>query len=190
MTPADLGRDLDVAGLLALLRSPAAADHDGEAVTVAQHSLQCAMLLRQRIPDDEELHVAGLVHDLGTVLEPDRPATHAATGAAAVRAVLGDRVARLVAQHDRAKRYLVSTDREYRARLSDRSIETLTAQGGPMDVDACAIFASSRDFASCIELRRADDDAKVPGRDVGDVDDWRQVIERVARVRSPGPVDG
>ena len=45
---------------------------------------------------DPTLQVAGLVHDVGTVLWPDRPRTHARAGAAAVAPLLGDRVAGLV----------------------------------------------------------------------------------------------
>src|SRR5579859_4284388 len=87
---------------------------DGELVDVLAHSLQCAAILVNREPDDRELHLAGLVHGIGTLLTPDRPATHAATGGAAVRPLLGDRCADLVAHHDQAKRYLVTVDPAYR----------------------------------------------------------------------------
>ena len=103
------------------------------------------------------------MHDIGTALVPDAPDRHARIGADAVRPLLGARVARLVAGHAEAKRYLVAVDAEYRASLSARSIVTLAAQGGPLDERAAAAFARGRDAGDLVELRRADDAAKVPG---------------------------
>jgi len=170
----------DVEGLLAILRSPAASAHDGEPVSIVEHSLQCAAILRVAHPEDEALQVAGLVHDLGTVLEPDHPERHAATGAGAVRPLLGGRVGALVADHDRAKRYLVAVDTTYRSQLTGRSIETLAVQGGPLGDVERATFERSPHLDACLALRRADDHAKTPGIEAGAVDDWRAVAERVS----------
>lgn len=149
---------------------------DEEDVGLTAHSLQCAALLAERAPDDHELQLAGLVHDVGTILAPDRPETHAATGAAAVAPLLGRRVAWLVAWHADAKRYLVTTDPAYRERLSGRSIVTLAAQGGDMDDEALAALAAAPDLDALLCLRRADDDAKVPGRVVPGLDHWRPLL--------------
>ena len=46
---------------------------DVEDVDLLAHALQCAQLLRDVAPDDVELQVAGLVHDVGTALVPDAP---------------------------------------------------------------------------------------------------------------------
>jgi predicted HD phosphohydrolase len=156
---------------------------DGELVNVLAHSLQCAAILATREPDDVELQIAGLVHDIGTLLQPDHPATHAATGAAAVRPLLGDRCADLVAAHDQAKRYLVTVDPAYRRALSTRSIETLRAQGGLFDPQERAAFASLDCFRSALALRRADDAAKVPGRSVPGLDAWREALSARSRRR-------
>lgn len=157
------------------------ADLDEENVDLLAHSLQCADLLAASAPGDVELQVAGLVHDVGTILEPGRPATHSATGAAAVEALLGDRVAALVGGHDTAKRYLVVADADYRACLSERSVDTLAAQGGPLTDDERAAFEASPHFEALVALRRADDAAKVPERDVPGLGTWRARIEQVAR---------
>jgi predicted HD phosphohydrolase len=149
---------------------------DEEDVDLLAHSLQCVALLAERAPDDRELQLAGLVHDVGTILEPDAPATHAATGAAAVAPLLGRRVAWLVSWHAEAKRYLVTTDPEYRARLSERSVVTLAAQGGPLDDDAVAALAAAPDLEALLTLRRADDDAKVPDLPVPTLDAWRPLL--------------
>ncbi len=161
-----------------------ASAHDGEAVDLLDHMLQCAALLEDTEPDDLELQIAGLVHDLGTVLEPNGPSTHAVTGAAAVQPLLGERVAELVAGHDHAKRYLVSADPEYCAQLSEASVATLSLQGGAMDETARTQFETGAHFHALVTLRRADDAAKTPGRIVPGLDAWRPKLERFARTRS------
>jgi predicted HD phosphohydrolase len=156
---------------------------DGETVTLLAHALQCAQLLEASDPDDTELQVAGLVHDIGTTIEPNQPATHATTGARAVRALLGDRVADLVGRHDEAKRYLVTVDTAYRGRLSARSIETLADQGGLLDDAGRATFEASPGLEACVALRRADDDAKVPGLPTRRLETWRPAVDSLASRR-------
>lgn len=154
---------------------------DDEALDLLAHGLQCAALLAERAPTDPELQVAGLVHDVGSVLEPSRPKTHAATGAHMVEPVLGRRVAALVGGHDRAKRYLVTSDPGYRALLSPGSVFTLGEQGGPMDDRECADFEADADYDALVMLRRADDEAKVAGRRVPALETWRAAAEEIAR---------
>jgi predicted HD phosphohydrolase len=169
----------DVSQLFAILEEGARMD-DGEVVDVLAHSLQCAALLATAAPDDLELQVAGLVHDVGTMLEPDRPATHAATAERAVTPLLGARVGQLVGLHDVAKRYLVTVDSEYRAQLSERSIDTLAAQGGELDESERAALEDSSLFKDLIALRRADDGAKVVGLAVAPLASWRDAVDSVA----------
>ncbi|HEX4493230.1 MAG TPA: HD domain-containing protein [Acidimicrobiia bacterium] len=156
---------------------------DEEDVDLLAHALQCATGLRASAPDDVELQVAGLVHDIGTALVPDAPDVHARIGADAVRTLLGARVARLVAGHAEAKRYLVSVDTAYRDALSARSVVTLAAQGGPLDERAAAAFARGRDADALVALRRADDAAKVPGADAGTLDAWRAAVTALTASR-------
>lgn len=174
--PTDI-RDVDA--LLDVLSSPDAPD-DGESLSLLAHHLQTAALLERDAPDDLELQVAGLVHDIGTVLEPDTPLTHARAGGDAVRALLGDRIAELVTQHDHAKRYLVTTDPTYVTALSDVSIATLEVQGGPMDAAARERFEAHPDFAALVILRRADDAAKVPGKPVPPLETWRDRLNSLS----------
>jgi predicted HD phosphohydrolase len=145
---------------------------DEERVDLLDHSLQCASLLREQFPDDRELQLAGLVHDVGTILVPDDPAGLASTGAAAVAPLLGRRVAWLVSWHADAKRYLVTTDPEYRARLSERSLVTLEQQGGPMGATEVAALTAAPDVDALLALRWADDDAKVVGASPAPLDTW------------------
>jgi predicted HD phosphohydrolase len=154
--------------------------NDGEVVDVLAHSLQCAALLASAAPDDFVLQIAGLVHDIGTVLKPNQPATHAATSERAVTPLLGARVGQLVGLHDVAKRYLVTVDPEYRAQLSTRSIDTLATQGGELDESERSALEESSVFTDLIALRRADDGAKVVGLAVAPLSSWRDAVDSVA----------
>ena len=141
-------------------------EFDAEPVDVCTHGLQCAALLETEAPDDIELQIAGLFHDLGSALAPGRSATHARTGAAAVAPLVGVRVARLVTGHDDAKRYLVTTEAHYRELLSPQSLATLRVQGGLMDPVERAAFERRPDFAAVLTLatRRRPSEGRRPAR--------------------------
>lgn len=176
-------RIADIHELFELLER-SAQDHDspgveGEAVDQLAHGLQCAYELLLSHPDDDELQIAGLVHDIGHQLVPGDDAGHGIAAAEAVRDLLGDRVATLVELHVPAKRYLVATDPAYRSLLSSVSVRTLGNQGGTMTVDEAADFRRRDGWEDGVALRRADDRAKTPGRVVFELAWWRPVVERV-----------
>lgn len=150
-----------------------------EAVDLLSHGLQCAERLRTWHLDDLELQVAGLVHDIGHQLQPGEDATHGITAAAAVRGILGERVARLIEHHVPAKRYLVTTDARYLSRLSPVSVETLKAQGGLMTHEEILACEQLPDWNAGLELRRADEAAKSPSRVVPGLNSWIPVVAQV-----------
>ena len=156
---------------------------DGDPLPVLDHSLQCAALLEDEFPDDLELQVAGLVHDVGHRIAPGESARHGVIAADAVRSFLGDRVAALVELHVPAKRYLVTVDPRYRDALSDGSTVSLARQGGELSPDEKANLDADPNLAAALSLRRCDERAKVPGLDAGPLDRWRPVVERVAAAR-------
>ncbi|MDQ0994292.1 hypothetical protein [Streptomyces sp. V3I7] len=69
----------------------------------SERALRTAALLRRSRPADKELQVAGLMRDSGRLLGPSEEAEQADRAAAAVRPLLGDRVARLVRHHGMAR---------------------------------------------------------------------------------------
>jgi predicted HD phosphohydrolase len=148
------------------------------------HGLQCAALLERARPDDHELHVAGLVHDLAHPWDSAGQPRHAAMGAAAVRPLLGDRVAALVRGHVPAKRYLVAVNADYFALLSADSVMTLGEQGGAMSPTEVHDFEAQEHWEAMVDLRMADEGAKVSGAVVPDLDHWRQRITEVARAHA------
>ena len=143
------------------------------------HGLQCAAELKAAAPKDVELQIAGLLHDVAH--GPAYAETHHLVGAEAIRGLLGDRVAQLVALHVEAKRYLVSTDPAYRARLSPVSIQTLALQGGDMSDEEVAAFEAQSAWRDGLMLRRADEAAKTPGRVVPGLQAWLPILRDLGR---------
>jgi predicted HD phosphohydrolase len=178
----------DVDALFGALRASADADDEG-GLPILHHCLQCAERLRTSHPDDVELQVAGLVHDLGWLELVDgrwtlrMDASHDRAGRALVAPLLGPRVAALVGSHVAAKRYLLATDDAYATLLSARSEETLGFQGGVMTADEVAGFERRPDRDDLVALRRADDAAKVRGAvpdPLAALDAWRPAVTHVA----------
>ena len=166
--------------LLALLAEGAGV-YDEPDVDGLAHALQCADLLRRESPDDAELAVAGLVHDIADIAYPNDHGDHARRGAALVEPLFGPRVARLVGAHVDAKRYLVATDPDYRGELSPRSSETLALQGDALDAEAITAFAADPDLYAILALRRADERAKDTAAHPPELESWRTLLETVAR---------
>ncbi len=163
-------------------------DDDGDAIDILSHSLQTADRTVELAPADIELQVAALVHDLGHRVPFARDAAdghpvsghavdeHGAAGAALVRGVLGDDIARLVELHVPAKRYLVTTDDRYAALLSDASTMSLARQGGAMTPRERAAFEADPLAERALVLRRADEAAKIDGRATTPLDTWRRRV--------------
>lgn len=163
---------------LGILATTPSADIAG--MTELDHGLQCAALLKAAAPDDLELQVAGLIHDLAHPWdEPGQP-RHAKMGAIAIADLLGDRIADLILGHVPAKRYLTATQPEYLELLSVDSLMTLQAQGGPMTAEEIADFESHPDADSMVLLRIADDRAKTVGTIVPGLDTWVDGIRTLA----------
>lgn len=147
-------------------------DYIGEAISITEHSIQAAHFAAKHSPNDTELIVASLLHDVGHVLGieagfelgmngcgiPD----HEHVGADFL-AKLGfpPRVCKLVRSHVQAKRYLCAKNPEYYTQLSDASKTTLSFQGGPMTVDEVTIFELDPDHQNCLSMRTFDENAKL-----------------------------
>jgi predicted HD phosphohydrolase len=151
------------------------------AVSQLDHALQTAALLTRAHPGDEELAVAGLVHDIGHLLPGSTDETHATDAARWLTPTLGQRVAGAVGLHVEAKRYLVANEPAYQEALGADSVASLVLQGGGMSAEEMAAFARRPGAEDAVALRRADDGAKVSGLEAGGLDDWAPVLRRIAR---------
>jgi len=154
--------------------------YDGEPVSQLEHAVQSAVRAKQERSGDPEFILAAFLHDFGHIYaSPEYPVEsmdgygvwrHEEKGGAVLHALcFSDKVVRLVANHVRAKRYLVSADASYYAQLSDASKITLEKQGGPMTIVEQREFACDPWFELHLNLRRLDEKAKVEGVEVGNL---------------------
>ena len=164
-----------------------------EPVSEFEHALQCATLA-ERDGADEELVVAALLHDFGRLVAEDSELTdslehdgagdnvnrkdHGEVGARALKPYFSDRVVFCVGKHAEAKRYLCTTEPEYRDGLSAGSLATLKKQGGLMSDAELAAFESSSFAADAVRVRRWDDGGKIPGMATRTLSDLLELVGR------------
>jgi predicted HD phosphohydrolase len=166
-------------------RSMVGLPYDGEPVDQLEHALQCAALARAENGTDPEYVVACLLHDIARApavagVAYDEPGGHHGEAAAHwLTPRVGARVAWLAEQHVDAKRYLVATDAGYRDELSAVSKMTLERQGGAMTPAEVAEFQSFPDWREAVALRRLDDQGKIPGLGVPDLESYRPDLSAV-----------
>lgn len=161
-------------------------EYIGEAVSQQEHALQAAQLAAQSGADEETV-LAALFHDIGHLcaLPGAEMMGHAGVkgheriGAAYLRELgFSAKVAALVEAHVMVKRYLTFKDPGYYARLSDASRTTLRYQGGPMDAAEAAAFEGDPLFREKCLLRNWDEEAKVVGWQVPNVEYYRPIVIR------------
>lgn len=178
--------------LFALLTGAGDTKYD-EAVTQLEHALQAASLAEEA-HDDEAVHVAALLHDVGHLLldEHDRHGAfleqdlrHETVGARVLARWFGPEVSGPVALHVKAKRYLVATDPAYASTLSAASTRSLQLQGGAMAPRETEAFLRLPHAQVAVALRRWDDGAKDPHAQVPVLEHWRDAICRTALVGRP-----
>lgn len=167
-----------IAELTALFEWQGEAAYYGEPVTQAEHARQCAHLAEQHGADAETV-IAAFLHDIGHLLPANSAdaymdgygrVDHERLGADFLRQRgFPEKSAVLMENHVNAKRYLVYKHADYAARLSEASQQTLLHQGGPMTAPEAADFERNPYFNGILQLRRWDEQAKIPGLSVPDV---------------------
>jgi phosphonate degradation associated HDIG domain protein len=176
--------------LFTLFRENGSGAYFGEAVTETEHALQCAHLAEQAGAPSEWV-AAALLHDVGHLLHglgedvADRglDGRHEAVGAAWLAGLFGPAVADPARLHVAAKRYLCSVEPGYADELSPASRTSLRLQGGPMTPTEVSAFEAEPHARAAVAVRRWDDQAKVPGLAVPDLEHYRPVLE--SALRSP-----
>jgi len=170
-----------------LFTSGVSEEYLGEDVKLVEHMLQCADHARAS-GAPSELVIAALLHDIGHLLVDDAAAAHIAgedahhdeIGAQWIEARFPESVSEPVRLHVDAKRYLVSTDPLYMAKLSEASIHTLRLQGGLMDQDQIKDFFTLPGAKAAIQVRLWDDVAKIRDKATSTLDSFRIEIENLA----------
>jgi len=149
----------------------------GEPVSQAEHALQAAHLGEVAGASDS-LIVAALLHDVGHLLhnlgedaaERGIDDRHERSGGSWLSKNFGPEVAEPVRLHVDAKRYLCAVEPSYLETLSPASKRSLELQGGPMDPEEIARFRANPHHRDAVQLRRWDDEAKIPGLEVPGLD--------------------
>lgn len=173
--------------LLDLLSAQGKGAYFGEPVSMLEHCLQCAHFAEQSHASPSTI-AAALLHDIGHVLHglPEDIAQHGLDGAHEEVAatylshLFGKDVIETVRLHVAAKRYLCATHPTYAAQLSPASIESLRIQGGPMSDEEVAAFEALPTAIAAVQLRRWDDEAKIPNLDVPGLAHYRPVLLQVS----------
>ncbi len=180
-----------VDAVLALFRRRGDDRYGLEDVSQQQHALQCADLARQE-DADEDLIASALLHDIGHLLSGDDLPTrlqedlndrHESAGARWLSSLFPRSVVDPIRMHVAAKRYLCTREPGYVDRLSSTSRKSYEDQGGGMSADALAKFESQSHFNAALKLRRWDDTAKDPEKPTASLEDYRELLCRVASRR-------
>lgn len=168
--------------LLRWLESGQSSAYIGEPIDQLAHALQAAAEAQVQT-EDEEVILAALFHDLGHLvteapqMEGLGTVNHEHIASAILtRAGASRRLCRLIAGHVDAKRYLCAKDPLYYQALSKASRGTLAYQGGPMTPKELQDFECSDDAQGILLLRRCDELAKVPGKQVPSLESYHDLL--------------
>ena len=164
-------------------------EHYDEELSQLDHALQTAALAAAAGASDEMI-AAALLHDVGHLIDlagggawdPEGgDLQHETRGARLLTPLFGPAVTAPIALHVRAKRYRTAVDAAYHATLSDGSRRSLERQGGPMTPDEVEAFEANPGFEAAVALRGWDDGGKVDGLRVAPLEEYRPLLERIAR---------
>ncbi|GJJ06627.1 hypothetical protein Clacol_000821 [Clathrus columnatus] len=173
--------------LLRLLEDQGNGDYIGEAISQLEHCLQAANLAKISNADNDTI-VAALLHDVGQFIPQDTEALlyngekvgrrgHEVIGANYLRSLgFNQKVCQLVEAHVIAKRYLCAVSPSYHSGLSPASQKSLVLQGGPFTPDEVEQFESDPLWREKVQLRKWDDEAKVPGMHSPDLRHYRSLM--------------
>lgn len=173
--------------ILQMFRERGDSQYGFEPVSQREHALEAAYFaeISGATPN---LIVAALLHDVGHLLHdlpPDAPEQgiddkHELLAAKWLALRFGESVVEPVRLHVEAKRYLCSTDPDYRKRLSPPSVLSLELQGGGMNFLEIEKFRHNPYFQAAVTLRTWDDAAKVPGMELPPLEHFAKYLDAVA----------
>jgi phosphonate degradation associated HDIG domain protein len=180
---------LDAAAMLVrLLEERGGAAYFGEPVTVLEHSLQAAHSAAAAGAKAAAV-AAALLHDVGHMLHGldegiaarGLDGKHEELAAEYLSRWFGPEVTAPIRLHVPAKRFLCWQNPEYLGELSPASLESLALQGGPMSEREARAFLDDPFARAAVELRRWDDEAKVPGLAVPPAVHYLPILRAVCR---------
>ncbi|TAG11227.1 MAG: HD domain-containing protein [Sphingobacteriia bacterium] len=163
-------------------------DYVGEPVSQIEHMCQCAELAREAGSDDE-LILAAFLHDIGHLYALAFPEVeinymdgfgivdHEKIGGAYLLSKgFAPSIAKMVASHVEAKRYLTYSDSSYYHLLSEASKKTLEFQGGKMTEMEALAFEADPLHTNYIILRKWDEMAKMVNMPLPEMGDYEAMM--------------
>lgn len=178
--------------IIALYQHHGGAEYAGEKVTQLEHMVQSAQLAEQQ-GYGEEVILAAFLHDIGHICvsaEGDNEMDgygirdHEEVGGEFLREKgFSKRVIRLVEAHVEAKRYLTWKSPAYYEQLSEASKKTLEYQGGRMIEEEALAFEQYPLFDLIIKMRLWDEEAKIEGLPVPDLNKYHSMMVRHLEVQ-------
>ena len=160
-------------------------DYIGEPVSQIEHMCQCAQLAEDAGFGDEVI-LAAFFHDIGHLLEHVMltgqmdgfgVVDHEKLGSEyLLQKGFSQNIARLVASHVEAKRYLTYKLPHYYEQLSEASKRTLEFQGGVMSAEEASNFENDPLYATYIQLRKWDEAAKLEHVPLPSLDHYRSMM--------------
>jgi phosphonate degradation associated HDIG domain protein len=174
-----------VSHILECFRLRGDSGYGNEAVSQLEHALQAAYAAEQA-GASPQLIAACLLHDVGHLLHdlpedaPDQGIDdeHEQLGAAWLVEHFVPEVVEPIRLHVAAKRYLCAVDSEYLSHLSPPSVKSLHLQGGPMTQSQSDHFELHPHFKAAVQLRRIDDQAKIPNLETPTLSHFEQYLSQ------------
>jgi len=160
-----------------------------EDVSQYQHSLQTAFLAL-KLKEGAYLQTAALLHDIGHMLAEDvqgeinptlKDDFHENMGATFLAEFFPPEVTEPIRLHVEAKRYMCSTDTQYFGGLSEASKKSFFLQGGKMSESEIEEFESNPFYQAAITLRKWDDQAKLVGLEIPEIEAYSAEVEQSFR---------
>ncbi|WP_263355239.1 HD domain-containing protein [Acidicapsa acidisoli] len=160
----------------------------GEPVTVLEHCLQAAFFARNKEKADS-LVAAALLHDVGHLLHQGGEdvadhgidTRHEELADQMLAAHLPPSVTEPIRLHVAAKRYLCFAEPAYRDALSPSSALSLGLQGGPMSEEEAKGFLALPFALDAVALRHWDDEAKIAGLHVPEIESYLPLLKTLWR---------
>ena len=176
--------------IFSLYKKYGSCDYIGEEVSQIEHMIQAAMLAEE---DNQPTKVilASLFHDIGHLIEHDYnnrnkwgAKNHEEIAFRYLKSKkIPEPIPTLVKGHVLAKRYLVSTRKNYYDKLSNASKQTLEEQGGKFSEEQCLNFKSHPFSKYMIKIREYDDKAKVKNKPIISLNYYKYLLIRYMEQR-------
>lgn len=183
----------DVNEVIELYEKYGSRDYIKENITQIEHAIQAAMSAEEN-GDDVEMILAALLHDIGHLIEINSKEkqmvdlgviNHEIVGRDYLLSKgFGQKIANLVGNHVKAKRYLITKFPQYYQKLSEASKQTFKFQKGLMNNEELREFKNDVWFVESLQIRGYDDQAKFKDIKIKPLSYYREMMIKFFGINS------